>query len=204
MTEIIILATSQPRRDELSRLLNAEPSMRIVGTAASFPVVRSLMETTNADAAVVEIDLSADSQFTRDWLIDILDRIPTVVLSTVADAAIFDAIIRSERGAMLRIDASPEQLIQATRSVSAGLLIFDSALTSQRDLPSDPLEGLTTRETEVLSLLAEGLGNREIATRLSISEHTIKFHIRSILAKLGASSRTEAVTRGLRYGLIEL
>jgi DNA-binding NarL/FixJ family response regulator len=53
-------------------------------------------------------------------------------------------------------------------------------------------------------LLADGLGNKEIAARLGISEHTIKFHIRSILGKLGASSRTEAVSRGLRSGLIEL
>jgi DNA-binding NarL/FixJ family response regulator len=65
-------------------------------------------------------------------------------------------------------------------------------------------EPLTPREREVLGLLGDGLGNREIAARLNISEHTIKFHIRSILGKLGASSRTEAVSRGLRSGLIEL
>jgi two-component system, NarL family, response regulator YdfI len=67
-----------------------------------------------------------------------------------------------------------------------------------------PPEELTPRETEVLRLLADGLPNREIAERLHISEHTIKFHIRSILGKLGASSRTEAVTLGFRSGLIEL
>jgi len=64
-------------------------------------------------------------------------------------------------------------------------------------------EELTSRETEVLRLLAEGSSNREIADRLDISEHTIKFHIRSILGKLGASTRTEAVTRGFRAGLID-
>jgi DNA-binding NarL/FixJ family response regulator len=67
-----------------------------------------------------------------------------------------------------------------------------------------PAEQLTAREAEVLRLLAEGLGNKDIAEKLGISEHTIKFHIRSILGKLGAASRTEAVTRGLRSGLIEL
>jgi DNA-binding NarL/FixJ family response regulator len=63
---------------------------------------------------------------------------------------------------------------------------------------------LTPREIQVLQLLAEGLVNRDIADRLNISEHTIKFHIGSILGKLQASSRTEAVARGLRSGLIEL
>jgi DNA-binding NarL/FixJ family response regulator len=66
------------------------------------------------------------------------------------------------------------------------------------------MDPLTPREAEVLQSLADGLGNKEIAAKLNISEHTIKFHIRSILGKLGAASRTEAVTRGLRSGLIEL
>jgi DNA-binding NarL/FixJ family response regulator len=68
--------------------------------------------------------------------------------------------------------------------------------------PLVPAEELTERELQVLELLAEGIGNREIATRLKISEHTVKFHISSILGKLQASSRTEAVTYGIRQGLI--
>jgi len=66
--------------------------------------------------------------------------------------------------------------------------------------PSD--QTLTPREIEVLRMVAEGLGNKEIASRLGISDHTVKFHISSIFAKLGASSRTEAVTVGIRQGLI--
>jgi two-component system, NarL family, response regulator YdfI len=66
-------------------------------------------------------------------------------------------------------------------------------------LPGEPL---TEREVQVLGMLAEGLGNKIIAARLDISEHTVKFHVSSILAKLGADSRTEAVTRGVREGLI--
>jgi DNA-binding NarL/FixJ family response regulator len=66
------------------------------------------------------------------------------------------------------------------------------------------LDDLTPRELEVLRMLAEGLGNREMASRLGISDHTVKFHISSILDKLGASSRTEAVTMGIRMGIILL
>jgi two-component system, NarL family, response regulator YdfI len=72
-------------------------------------------------------------------------------------------------------------------------------------LASVPLEEqLTRRELEVLEVLAEGLSNRAIAARLSISEHTVKFHVSSIFAKLGAENRTDAVRRGVRQGLITL
>ena len=68
----------------------------------------------------------------------------------------------------------------------------------------EAVEELTPREVEVLRMMAEGLGNKEIAARLGISDHTVKFHISSILAKIGASTRTEAVTLGIRMGLILL
>jgi len=67
-----------------------------------------------------------------------------------------------------------------------------------------PLETLTAREHDVLALLADGLPNRDIAARLAISEHTVKFHLASIFGKLGAATRTEAVQRGLRLGVIEI
>jgi DNA-binding CsgD family transcriptional regulator len=76
--------------------------------------------------------------------------------------------------------------------------------TPARAVPAPPAQPLTPREIEVLGMLAEGLGNKTIARRLGISEHTVKFHVGSILAKLDASSRTEAVTLGARRGLIML
>ena len=67
-----------------------------------------------------------------------------------------------------------------------------------------PVEDLTARERDVLALLADGLGNRDIAQALGISEHTVKFHLGAIFGKLGAATRTEAVRRALRLGLVEL
>jgi ATP/maltotriose-dependent transcriptional regulator MalT len=67
-----------------------------------------------------------------------------------------------------------------------------------------PVEALTTREHEVLALVADGLANRDIAARLGISDHTVKFHLASIFGKLGVSTRTEAVQRGLRLGVIDI
>ena len=74
---------------------------------------------------------------------------------------------------------------------------------AQRD-DDPPLEALTAREHDVLALVADGRSNRDIARHLSISEHTVKFHLASIFGKLGASTRTEAVQRGLRHGVIEI
>jgi ATP/maltotriose-dependent transcriptional regulator MalT len=67
-----------------------------------------------------------------------------------------------------------------------------------------PVEALTARELDVLALVADGLSNRDIAARLAISDHTVKFHLASIFGKLGVSTRTEAVQRGLRLGVIDI
>jgi DNA-binding NarL/FixJ family response regulator len=113
--------------------------------------------------------------------------------------------------AILPRDATPEEIVAAIQAAEMGLVVlhpdvFDSMLSwirpgQQSELdPSSQI--LTPREMEVLRMISEGLGNKEIASRLGISDHTVKFHISSILAKLGASSRTEAVTIGIRQGLI--
>jgi two-component system nitrate/nitrite response regulator NarL len=110
-------------------------------------------------------------------------------------------------------DASAAELRAATTAAAQGFTVFPAALAS-RVLPAratsldeeveEAVEPLTPRERETLELLALGLSNRDIAGRLGISEHTAKFHVASVCGKLGASSRTEAVSRGVRRGLITL
>ena len=180
MVNIAIMSPSAERRDWLLRAIGEESTIRIAGTAATFPFLRSMIAEASADVAVIDLQRNVESGVIRDWLAEIADLVPIIVPG----------------------EASSEQIIQAIKSVGSGLMIFDGDLFHARD--SQLPEPLTPRETEVLDLLADGLGNKEIAARLNISEHTIKFHIRSILGKLGASSRTEAVSRGLRSGLIEL
>lgn len=113
--------------------------------------------------------------------------------------------------AILLRDSTPREILGALESAAAGLAVvspevLESLLPSASELASpDDLrlgEALTSRESEVLTLLAGGAGNKEIAARLGISEHTVKFHVSSVLAKLGAATRTEAVSRGYREGLI--
>jgi DNA-binding NarL/FixJ family response regulator len=107
-------------------------------------------------------------------------------------------------------DATGEAIVVAVRAVAAGLVVLDprtvpELVTTPPRLAGDQLaEALTARERDVLALLAQGLPNKTIAQRLAISEHTVKFHVGAILAKLGAASRTEAVALAARQGILML
>lgn len=198
------MTSSPARRDRFVRALRSDSSLHVAGVAVSFPHLRSLISEAAADVIVLDLQSRVEPGVVREWLEDFLSLAPVVVLGPEPDAEIFSRIVRAGAGAMLPTQVSEDQIVEAIRSVAAGLMVFGSNFIPQRPEESETLEALTPRESEVLQLLSEGLGNKEIASRLHISEHTIKFHIRSILGKLGASSRTEAVSRGLRSGLIEL
>lgn len=105
----------------------------------------------------------------------------------------------------LPVNASSFQIDAALRAVAAGLRVTDAISTSRSFgvLSDDNAVLLTPREMEVLNAVAAGLANKEIARELGISLHTVKFHMESLMRKLGASSRTEAVTRALRLNLLE-
>ncbi len=143
--------------------------------------------------------------------------VPVILLVDNPARQISEPLPPSVRAVLPR-NVTPAELVGAIEAVAAGLYVFHpSELDSlpilrprEPDLapelapqPAEPfVEHLTPREVEVLQLLSEGLGNKEIASRLNISEHTAKFHVASIMGKLGAASRTEAVTLGIRHGLV--
>jgi len=120
--------------------------------------------------------------------------------------------LRSGVRGLLPRDLSADQILGAIQAANSGVVLLDPQISrgiaeqvreqNAEDWPV--LEPLTPREIQVLGMLAEGFVNKEIATRLGISDHTVKFHISQILEKLDSSSRTEAVTRGIRMGLIPL
>ncbi len=156
---------------------------------------------------VVLVDREAGGDALRAPRVELVDEPERVWESLRLDAA---------RGplAILARDAAPREIVAAVVAVAAGLValqprVFATAGSAigARDLPLEAereSEPLTSREIEVLGELARGIANKTIAVRLGISEHTVKFHVASILAKLGAASRTEAVTRGARLGLVML
>jgi two-component system, NarL family, nitrate/nitrite response regulator NarL len=138
-----------------------------------------------------------------------LRRADVPVIALVPDAESASKIsIATVRGILSR-NIKSRELSAAVNAVASGLTVIDSNLAGQYlsagNTPETPLtEALTPRELEVLEWLARGSSNKTIASKLSISEHTVKFHVNSILNKLGAESRTEAVARGSRFGLVRL
>ena len=142
------------------------------------------------------------------------DATPLVVVLEDLDGEAGARMLRAGARAVLPRSAAPEEIRAAVRAAAAGLASLPAALSGAL-LEGTPPDGvgapvdtedhvLTTRERQVLTLLGEGLVNKEIAARLGISEHTVKTHLAAIYEKLDASNRAEAVARGLRRGLIML
>lgn len=136
---------------------------------------------------------------------------PVVVLLSATEETEVAGILAAGAVGLLSQGIQAEQLYAALWAAREGLTVLDSAFTaSLAPLPQilategGPIEALTPRENEVLQLLAGGLANKTIAARLGVSEHTIKFHVNAIMTKLGAQSRTEAVVKATRQGLIIL
>lgn len=174
------------------------------------PVVRGL--TTSADVGAAVRDYGASVvvwDAGDDGAVGVFSAVPTLAL-VKDDAGARRAVAAGARGVLLR-DLQPERLAAAVVAVCHGLQVADERLAAAwSSAPGAPaggdeiVEALTTREVEVLSLLAEGRSNREIGLALDISPHTAKFHVDRILAKLTASSRTDAVVRAVRLGLLTL
>jgi DNA-binding NarL/FixJ family response regulator len=134
---------------------------------------------------------------------------PAVLLLDTSDAALVSAALRSGIRGVISREATPEEIESAIQAVHAGLVAITAGSLTEllRDVrpAGDALaEPLSDRELEVLNLIAEGQSNKLIAHSLGISEHTVKTHVASILAKLGAGSRTEAVSQAIRRGLVML
>ncbi len=200
MIRTLVSASSAIARAGLAAVLRSDTRVEVVGETWPDNVAH--------EAANLEPDVLVEQ---REGASDVL-RVPTVLLvddprhAWTSDALQYGA----ERGAhaILARDAAPEEIVAAVVAVAAGLVaVQPQALAYAAALESAPranAETLSQREVEVLGRLAQGAGNKAIATMLGISEHTVKFHIASIFAKLGVSSRTEAVTQGVRLGLIML
>lgn len=205
---ILIVADDPLARAGLATLLAHQPGWSVVGQIAMDVDLPAILEVYSPDVGVW--DLGWDPGLTLERLAGArgsLRSLPAVALLPDETHAA-EAWAAGAQGLLMR-DADAERLVAAVTAVAHGLTAFDPALGAalvpvREHAPLPPLEALTPRELEVLRLLAEGLSNKAIAHRLGISEHTVKFHTNAILGKLGAQSRTEAVVRATRLGLILL
>lgn len=211
---IVIIANDPLARAGLAALLAAEPGCQVIGQTPADGELAATLEVYRPDAALWDLGWDPQRVATpgdKSALERLLEleqpELPLVaLLPDVAHAATLWAV--GVRGLLFR-DAAPEALVTALTAAAARLAVLDPALARTLIAPAERptaalLEALTPRELEVLHHLAEGLSNKEIARKLIISEHTVKFHINAILGKLGAQSRTEAVVRATRLGLVAL
>jgi two-component system, NarL family, response regulator YdfI len=209
---IFIVAASPLTRAGVQSML-ADSRFDIAGSAADLESISGHLADVEPDVVLIEAAADAqeellnaleDAEVTREY--------PVIVLSEQPKAAWLSKALRAGVRAVLPRDATPEQLRAALEAAAAGLIVvhpseLDTVLPATVGSPApvdELLEPLTRRESEVLQMLAGGLANKEIAARLAISDHTVKFHVASILGKLGVSTRTEAVSAGIRRGLVLL
>ena len=162
----------------------------------------------SGDADLLLWYLPADSDTELEMLAEAAESGFAIVALLADEQSAAIAWAAGARGLLLR-QPDQERLLATMRSVADGLVALDpdlatSLLPSPSSLGPPLAESLTPRELDVLELVAGGLTNKAIAGRLGISEHTVKFHLNAILGKLGAQSRTEAVVRATRLGLIVL
>ena len=179
-----------------------------VRIAATSAVVRAGLESLVASSPDLTITDSYSDVVLAAVPLDDLTPAPAIVLLGEATWTI-DALRLGLR-AVLPPDAGAAEILAAIQAAAAGMAAIDpgdleSLIAATTPHPAaEPATPLTARELEVLRMLAEGAANKNIAWKLGISEHTVKFHVAQILAKLNAGTRTEAVTVGIRHGLILL
>lgn len=191
-------------REGLTAIVGRQPDMQVVAEAATGRDAADLWQQHHPD--VVLLDLRMPVLDGVDAMIEIRRQDPSarvVVLTTFdTDHEISRAIKAGARGYLLK-DAQREELLDCIRKVHAGETCIPSSLVAKL-AASVSSEELTGREMHVLTLLAQGRGNKEIGLSLHISETTVKSHLRSIFAKLNVLSRTEAIAVASRRGLVQL
>ena len=217
MTRVLVAANSTVVRAGLEALVRSDPQrFALAGSSSVTGSLENQVRQLRPDVVLLEFSPN-DPEF-RAALQELHpgDQPPPAIVVLADDLETMRAsqMLRFHGGAALPGEATTREILAAIDAAAAGLFVLgreaaqallrNSAVGPSGGSPLASAEPLTPREIEVLNLVAEGLANKEIASRLDVSEHTVKFHVASILGKLGASSRTEAVTLGLRYGYIML
>jgi DNA-binding NarL/FixJ family response regulator len=205
---IVIVGDNLLARAGLAALL--APVCDVVGQTAAGATIADDMEVFQPDAILVDLGWTPEKLLAQ--LIPLSDSdVPLVALLTDDNAAVevLAWLAQFPVFGLLRQNTPPQRIVAALNAVLDGLIILDPTL-AKLTLPSAtqstefPTETLTKRELEVLQLLATGQTNKSIARKLGITDHTVKFHVNAIMTKLGAQSRTDAVVRATRAGVLFL
>jgi DNA-binding NarL/FixJ family response regulator len=214
---IVVADDHEVVRGGFAALLGTQPDFTVVGTAADGAGAVRVCGEVNPDVVLMDVRMPGmDGIEATRQLAGAAGRGPRVLILTTfdLDEYVFDALRAGASGFLLK-DVTAERLFEAVRVVAAGEALLAPAVT--RRLISEftrlrpvarassrlaALSSLTPRETEVLKLVAEGLSNPEIATRLVVTEETVKTHVSRMLSKLGLRDRTQAVVTAYESGLV--
>ncbi len=208
-------------RNGLEYLLAAEPDIQVIGSVDFNNGVEHVLEKAPPDTAIIDIDGSPDLGF--DIAQRLKHRLPNVGIivfsSNTTDEELF-ACLKAQASAYLSKQSAGTEIIKTIKTVADGGYPINECLQTKPRVAEQVLRNfqrlslesetqevlspLTQRETEILGLIAEGYLNKQIAASLEISEQTIKNHVTSILRKLNANARTEAVVIAIRQGLISI
>lgn len=206
MIRVLIKASSPVVKAGLEALLRSHPELRVIDQPVDeLGSSDAILMDSQPDVVLVQSD---SIEVPAGALDDSISEVPLILLVPEPSTVSTEAFRHGAR-AVLPSNVTGSQIAAAVEAVAVGLGVFDLGAVEQLSPlyePHEPLaplpEPLTAREIEVLRAMAEGFANKEIAAQLGISENTIKFHVASVMGKLGAGSRTEAVMLGIRHGIV--
>jgi DNA-binding NarL/FixJ family response regulator len=206
VTTVVLADDQRVVREGLATLLGLLPGIDVLGTASDGEEAIALVERLRPDVVLMDLRMPrCDGVTATRRLRERGSATHVVVLTTYADdRSVVEALRAGARGFLTK-DAGAEEIERAIAAVVRGEAAIDpavqhhlvEAVAGRPELP----DGLTPREAEVLALIADGLSNGEIATRLFVSEATVKSHVNHLFAKTGARDRAQAVTYAYRHGL---
>jgi DNA-binding NarL/FixJ family response regulator len=214
--QIVVADDHQVVRDGFAGLLNTQPDFTVIGTACDGAEAVQFCRELTPDVVLMDVRMPVMDgiEATRQIAGSRADGPRVLILTTFdLDEYVYDALRAGASGFLLK-DVTAERLFDAVRVIAAGQALLAPAVTRRlisefaqtRPTPASPspsaLTALTTRETQVLRLVAEGLSNPEIAARLVVSEETVKSHVSRMLTKLGLRDRTQAVVTAYETGLV--
>ena len=195
---VLVADDHQLMREGTAALIGADERIEVVGLARDGREAIALAERRRPD--VVLLDLNMPGVGGLEACSKLREHGPEVLMLTVSDEEPdLYAALRVGAAGYLTKDLPPAELIEAVLAVARGEPRIAPAMASRMLSEPDPLEALSTRERDVLGLIAEGLRNREIAERLVISETTVKTHVRHVLEKLRIRNRAEAAAFAARH-----
>lgn len=205
MIRVIVVATSPVVRAGLSAVVSSNPRLTVVASASDLDVVSKEIEQLQPDVVLLDLGSNPEIMWSK---LQLIQEQQIIAIAEDIDGIDLETAFRLGIQGILSSTSTEAEIIAGVEAVASGLVVLHpdvlELLPMREKVVANPVQTLTHREMEVLGMLGYGLGNKAIAKRLQISEHTVKFHVSSIFQKLGVSTRTEAVTAGVRLGLIML